>query len=269
MKVTSKHRLYYFTLGCGFSIMTLALLSLKATQDSQIEAQKIILKSSDGRPCMILDASSGSPTVKFLDKKSSVNMELIGGESPSVKMKGKDQKELIYIGLDSDQTPQVTLKDKNEIPKMLIQGGNMPAIFIKNNQNEVVATMLLLQDGGAAVGLADKEGDVSAFMRGGDSPSLGFFQKSLEPLTAIGITQKTPHILVNSPSTKDNLVLHGGNPASVLFVDQAGEVPILLSKHGLFQGKKEEAEEQSKADDKIFTLEDLYNPLKDLKLNKR
>ena len=65
-------------------------------------------------------------------------------------------------------------------------------------------------------------------------------------------------------------MIHGGDPASVLFVDEQGDIPVLLSKHGLFQGKKPSTSAEPKTpDEKVFTWDDLLNSLKDVNLNKR
>jgi len=252
-------------LSCSAAMMNLSA----AAPAGVLECQKLLLKGPDGRVCIILDATDSKPTISFIDSKGKANLFLTGGDSPTLILKNKTDQEVITVSLDKDQTPQIIMKDKKNLTRMQIQGGDSPAIFIKNGQNEVVATMLLLQDGGAAVGLADKDGDVAAFMRGGTSPSVSFFQKSVEPTAAVGISQNVPHMVLSSPTTKDNIVLHGGDPTSVLFVDEQGDVPILLSKQGLFQAKKESSNQEEKKEGKIFTKEDLLNPLKDKKLNVR
>jgi hypothetical protein len=260
-------------IGCAIGVGGFFLLSVQqpgaSNTPKQIEVQQITFKGPDGRTCMILDASTGSPVVKFMNKAGKANMQLIGGEMPTISLSNSQQQDVIQITLVDEENSLIGLKDTSGIARLQLQGGNVPAIFLRNQQNEVVATMLTMQDGGAAVGLADKDGDVAAFMRGGSSPSISFYNKSVEPLTAIGISQQVPHLLVTSPTTKDNLVLHGGDPTSVLFVDDKGEIPVLLSKHGLFQGKKQSNSSQSSGDEKIFTWGELLNPLTDIKLNKR
>lgn len=266
------YRRYISILAAGAGIGTVSILLLSSkqpTSSNEVELQTLVLKGPDGKPAIVFDASSGLPTVKFFDTMGHVNLELIGGECPAITMKSPEQKEMIHITLLQEGNPVLSLKDATGVSRMQLQGGDSPAIFLKNGQNEVIATMLTIQDGGAAVGLADKDGDVAAFLRGGASPSISFFQKSTEPLAAIGISQRVPHLLVTSPTTKDNLVLHGGDPTSVLFVDEQGEIPVLLSKHGLFQGKKPASPAQSSAEEKIFTWDELLNSLKDIKLNKR
>lgn len=261
--------LYRWSVPVVFVAAGAALLmgSKPAGAVQELELQKIVLKGSNGS--MILDASAGAPTVRFIDASGKTTMQLLGGDNPSVSLYTQKQNEMIQIALVEEGNPVISLKDGSGVSRMQFQGGDAPAVFLKNGNNEIIATMLTLQDGGAAVGLADKDGDVAAFMRGGASPSISFFQKSTEPLAAIGISQKVPHLLVTSPATRDNLVLHGGDPTSVLFVDEQGEIPVLLSKHGLFQGKKQASPAQSSAEEKIFTWDELLNPLRDVKLNKR
>ncbi len=259
-------------LSCALGVTGLFLLSSKqpAKTPAEAEFQKITLKTLDGKSCMILDASSGVAKIKFLDKKGGSNLEISGGDTPSLVVRNAQAKEVIQIALLEEGSPVVNLKDGQGASRIQLQGGLTPAVFLKNPQNEVIGTLLTLQDGGAALGLADKDGDVAAFLRGGSTPSISFFQKSVEPLAAMGISQKVPHLLVTSPLTKDNLVIHGGDPASVLFVDDQGDIPVLLSKHGLFQGKKQETSSEPKApDEKVFTWDELLNSLKDIDLNKR
>ncbi|MEI8300332.1 MAG: hypothetical protein WCG10_01800 [Chlamydiota bacterium] len=259
-------------LSCALGITGFFLLGSKSVGKTPVEAefQKITLKTLDGKSCMILDASSGVARIKFVDKKGETNLEISGGDTPSLVVRNAQSKEVIQIALLEEGNSVVNLKDAQGISRIQLQGGQMPAIFLKNPQNEVIGTLLTLQDGGAALGLADKEGDVAAFLRGGSTPSISFFQKSVEPLAAMGISQKVPHLLISSPLTKDNLVIHGGDPASVLFVDEQGDIPVLLSKHGLFQGKKPSASSEPAApDEKVFTWGDLLNSLKDIDLNKR
>lgn len=271
MKALKNKNKRFLGLCCLAGMIPLGLLSMKAQQVpmEELQCQRLVIKSPDGLASLILDASTSIPTIKFLDKKGQPQLELSSAESGAIKIKNKKGADVFILSLDKDEAPTLLMKDQNQLTRMQIQGGDSPSIFIRNRQNEVVATMLLLQDGGAAVGLADKEGDVAAFMRGGVSPSLSFYQKSIEPMAAVGISQQVPHLLITSPATKDNLVLHGGDPTSVLFVDDKGDVPILLSKNGLFQGKKEPSPTKEQKDDKIFTLEDFINPLKNKKLNER
>lgn len=258
-------------LSCGVLLATSIFLSMKGSPapSSELECQKLIIKGPDGKPAIILDATGSMPTISLLDKKGEANVFLSGGETPLMCIKNRNQEEAISLIIDKEQTPMLVFKDKKNLARMQIQGGESPAIFLKNQNNEIVGTMLLLQDGGAAVGLADKEGDVAAFMRGGYSPSVSFFRKSVEPTAAVGISQNVPHFLLSSPSTNDSIILHGGDPTSVLFVDDKGEVPVLLSKHGLFQGKEESSAKEEKQDGKIFTKDDFIHPLKDTKLNVR
>ncbi len=248
-----------------FLFGSLIFLSSKHPE-KEINVQKITISDAKGKPCLVLDATSGTGVVSFISDNGDKTMEITGGKKPSIVMSEK-QKQLVEISIIEDSKPMIALKDQTEVSRMQLQGGTSPAVFMKNQQNEIIGTMLTLGDGGAALGLADKEGDVAAFMRGGSTPSISFFQKSVEPNVALGISKGVPHLLVSSPSTKDNLVIHGGDPTSVIFVDEKGEIPVLLSKHGLFQGKKSEQQSNKPKEEKIFTWEELLEPLKDIKLN--
>jgi hypothetical protein len=257
------------TLSVSLFILIVTLSLNSKPRQSVLEADKIVLKTPEGKPALVLDASSGVAKVTFLNNSEKIQMELTGGDSPNISLRDSQENEMMQISMVEDNSVVLALKDKNEISRVQIQGGGQPAYFLKNEKNEITATLLTLQDGGTALGLADKDGDVSAFLRGGQTPSISFFQKSVEPSVALGISKNIPHLLVASPTTKDNLVLHGGEPTSVLFVDDKGDIPVLLSKHGLFQGKRQQTQTEPSSEEKIFTWENLVNPLEDLKLKKR
>lgn len=255
---------------CFFLLFGFCFVGLGfASQNKVLEAETIILKSPDGKPALILDASTGVPKVTFLSDDKQPQMELVGGTAPKLSINAKDGAESINLKLSDQGETMLSFEDKQGLQKFLIKGGESPAVFMKNGQGEITATLLTMPDGGTALGLADKDGDVSAFLKGGSAPSISFFQKSTNPMAALGISKSIPHLVVSSSQTEDNLILHGGKPTSLLFVDKQGEIPVLLSKHGLFQGKKQENESEEKVNDKLFTWKELSDPLQNLQLFKR
>lgn len=269
MKSIYRHFLSLSTFLGALLFCMLFFLSHKNPEDVEMSFQKITLKNKEGKTCLVLDATSGAGVVSFFSPTGVETMQITGGVKPSIVMKDKTQV-AFEITLADESKPILSLKDSKGVSRMQLQGGDTPALFLKNPQNEIIGTMLSLSDGGAALGLADKEGDVATFVRGGSTPSISFFQKSAEPSAALGISKGVPHLLVYSASTKDNLVLHGGEPTSLLFVEEGGDIPVLLSKHGLFQGKKsDKSDKQSNQpkDEKIFTWDDLLDTAKDFKLN--
>lgn len=147
----------------------------------------------------------------------------------------------------------IALPDQNGVVRLQLQGGSTPAVMLSGPDQKLIATLFTLQDGGAGLGLGDQGGDVAAFLRGGFSPSIGFYQKSSDPNVAMGISNRVPHFVLTPESHKERMLIHGGNPTSLLFINEKGEIPVTLSKYGLNQEKEksvgplsfEQAERQS------------------------
>jgi len=68
--------------------------------------------------------------------------------------------------------------------------------------------------------------------------------------------QNTPHMMISNTNTEEGILIHGGNPNSMLFVDEKGKVKILISKYGIFQKKDDNEMKLKKKDKKIFSLDD-------------
>ena len=169
---------------------------------------------------------------------------VLRGESgaPSIILQGDDENTLM------------TLNDKEGNVRLQLQGGAFPALIMKNEAQEIVGTFFPLKDGGAAVGLGDAEGNMATFIRGGSSPTMSFYQQSNEPNLAMGISNHLPHFVIFPIAGKEGMLIHGNAPTSLLFIDENGEIPVSLSRHGLFQGKAKEEEASPKQEEgKIFS----------------
>jgi len=163
----------------------------------------------------------------------------------------------------------IQILDSSGNPRVELTGGESPAIYLRSENGEITGAMLTMQDGGTAVGLADANGNVAALLRGGETPSISLFQDATQPNIALGIAKDTPHFLLTSKKSHDSVLVHGGETTSLLFVDAAGQVPVFLSKHGVFQGKQnsEESAKEDKNEGKMFTWEEVTGKLGDLKIN--
>ncbi|MCK4933982.1 MAG: hypothetical protein KAR79_00185 [Simkaniaceae bacterium] len=167
-------------------------------------------------------------------------------EANSIVLKGKNGVPLLQMQA-GDGAAVMIFNDENGTPRLQFQGGALPAMMIKNETNDVVGSLFTLKDGGGALGLGDFEGDVSTFLRGGASPNLSFFEKSPEPNLSLGITNHVPHFLLFPKSGKDGMMIHGGSPTSLVFVDEHGKIPVAITKSGLKQKEfEEEVEEKEK-----------------------
>jgi len=173
-------------------------------------------------------------------------------EANRIVLKGKSGAPHLVLQGD-DAHPLMTFHDKEGNVRLQLQGGVFPAMVLKNEAKQVVGSFFPLKDGGAAIGLGDVQGEMATFIRGGDSPTMSFFHKSHEPNVALGISNKLPHFVMFPMEGKEGLFIHGNSPTSVLFIDENGEVPVSLSRHGLMHDRGE-PEAQSSDQEKIFSL---------------
>jgi len=172
-------------------------------------------------------------------------------EASRIVLRGENGVPSIIMQGDAENT-LLTLNDQEGNVRLQLQGGAFPALIMKNEQQEIVGTFFPLRDGGAAVGLGDAEGNMATFIRGGSSPTMSFYQQSNEPNLALGISNHLPHFVIFPIAGKEGMLIHGNAPTSLLFIDEKGEIPVSLSRHGLFQaqGEKEAAPSEDK---KIFS----------------
>lgn len=154
-----------------------------------------------------------------------------------ITLKGPQGEILLELGAQQEGGV-IALFDKQGVVRLQIQGGNTPAVMLSGPDSTLIGTLFTLQDGGAALGLGDQSGDIATFVRGGSSPNVAFYQHSSEPNLALGISGSIPHLMLMPKSKEEKLLIHGGSPASLLFVDENGDIPLALSKHGLNQSKE-------------------------------
>lgn len=186
-------------------------------------------------------------------------------EANRIILKGESGHPAIILQGDDENT-LMTLNDINGNVRLQLQGGTFPALIMKNEAQEVVGTFFPLKDGGAAVGLGDAEGNMATFIRGGTSPTMSFYQKSHEPNLALGISNHLPHFVMFPMSGREGMLIHGNAPTSVLFIDENGEIPVSLSRHGLYHEKAKDGEAPASEEGKIFSSwDDLKANLKQVK----
>jgi hypothetical protein len=152
-------------------------------------------------------------------------------------LKGPQGEVLLEMGTQKEGGV-IALFDKQGAVRLQLQGGSTPAVMLCAPDQTLIGTLFTLQDGGAALGLGDQGGDVAAFIRGGGSPNIAFYQNSSEPNLAMGISGSVPHVMLMPRSKEEKVLIHGGSPASLLFMDENGDIPLVLSKYGLNQNKE-------------------------------
>lgn len=211
-------------------VIVLMSMSFGKSAYKSLEVEHLTIKSSDGKGEIILGFAGGQPLIQMVGENSDVTFELAGGDHPTLELKGKSS--------------------------LMVKSGEQAGIFLKNELDKTVGSWTVLNDGGAGFGLADQRGAAAAIIRGGTSPSIAFFAAHNEPLAALGVMQKVPHLLISGPQGNEGILIHGGKPNSMIVVDEVGKVKVLISKHGVFQGKEQSNPPFKKNDNKVFSLED-------------
>jgi hypothetical protein len=171
-------------------------------------------------------------------------------EAKRILLKGKNGKPNIILQGD-DENPVMIFNDSEGNIRLQLQGGIFPALIMKNETREIVGTFFPLKDGGAAVGLGDREGNMATFIKGGSAPMMNFYHQSNQPNIAIGIANEFPHFIMVPKEGQEGVLIHGNAPASLLFIDENGEIPVSLSRYGLHQPT--ERQEELSSDGKGFS----------------
>ncbi len=182
----------------------------------------------------------------FITKKSVNEVE-----AEKLILRNSKGKAMIHLGFEGD-VPYISFISEKGISSLKLSGGSVPGVLLSNDQGKVISTWTLLGDGGGGIGFADKDGGAAAILRGGDTPSASFFAAQNEPVAALGVVKEIPHLLIAGKTGSEGVLIHGGEPSSFLVLDEGGKVKILISKHGVYQGKQE----KEKKDNKVFSFQD-------------
>lgn len=178
-----------------------------------------------------------------------------GSETPSLILSNGRHSQMEF--LTSQQGSLVKFNDLDGNARVQLQGGTSSGVFLRDQEGQVIGSLIALKHGGSALGLANANGEIATFLRGGSSPSLSFFQTNDHPDIILGITEKAPHLLMSREKDKEGVLMYGGSPSSVLFVNERGQVPVILSKHGLMQDRKTKGRSKKKPQqDKFYSWEE-------------
>ncbi len=240
---------------CNLSVLLLLIFvsfSGKTTQ-KVLEVEKLILKSPHSKSTIVLGFQNEIPQI-LINEGGNTVFQIEGGNQPSVSL--KDSGKTLAKIIATKEASEFSLSDVNGTERLSMKVGSTPGVFLKNPENKIIGTWTVLSDGGTGLGLADHSGSAASILRGGQSPSVSFFTSQNEPMAAFGMIQKVPHLLISGPEGNEGILIHGGKPSSMVFVDEVGKVKILISKHGVFQEKEQSAPPIQKKNEKVFSLED-------------
>ncbi len=239
----------YFLLGVNVILVALVLLGFTQKQ-SKLELTELIVKGKEGS--VEISIVDGLPQILGLDGTGQKKFQLAGSK---ISLFGENDQVAAQITTSQDGAGKMRLADNRQQSRVLLLAGDTTGVFLKNPQNKTVGSWSMLPDGGTGLGLGDSEGRAASVLRGGKTPSVSFFNEESEPMAALGMIQQVPHLLISGPVGNEGILVHGGKPSSMVVVDELGKVKILISKHGVFQGK-EKNQPQAKKREKVFSLED-------------
>lgn len=261
----------------AFFLLLVVLTGFNQRGSKVLELEQLVLKSPTGSGKIILGFEKGSPTfqmfsgqkgsavkISFNEDKAAILLQeegknqvmIAGGAEPEFSLYQNEEAPSAKLFASSNGS-QLYLADTSMRPSLFLQGGDIPGFFLKNAANQTVGSWSLLNDGGAVLGLGMGNGNAATVLRGGSQPNISFFSEKGDPMAALGMIKRVPHLLVSGPTDNEGILLHGGDPSSMVVVDELGKVKILISKHGVFQGKKEQSSAPKKKQDRIFSYQDL------------
>ena len=218
----------------------------------EAKADGIIFKNPDGLDILQIGYANESGYIT-LQNTQGKKVHVRGSD---LLFYGEQEKISAHIGMAKDGSAHMRFADPQQNIRLHLQGGEAPGVFLKNSESKTVGSWSLLSDGGTGIGLGDNAGKAAAIIRGGATPSVSFFNPNNEPMAALGMIQKIPHLLISGPAGNEGILIHGGKPSSMVVVDEVGKIKILISKHGVFQGKEQEDPTMRKKENKVFSLED-------------
>lgn len=185
---------------------------------------EIVLKDVNGQEYAFIGLKDNIPTIELR------GLELRGGDAPIMRV-GSEHSSIVMTSKD------LSLCDGNDMPRFQMMGSPIPALFLRDERGGIVGTLISMEDGGAGLGLADQKGNIATYLRGGENPSLNFFQNSENPIASIGVTKSVPHLILLGQRGKEGMIMHAGSPTSLIFINEEGKIPVILSKYGLYQEK--------------------------------
>jgi hypothetical protein len=241
--------LSYLLFSANLCLLALVLLGFNRKQD-KLELSELVIKGSGGS--IQIGSVDGVPQIAMLDAHGQKSFLI---KDRDIVAYGKNDEILAHFGVGQDGMGQIRLADTEQYGKVFLQGGKIPGVFLKNKQNKTVGSWSLLPDGGAGLGLGDSQGRAASVIRGGATPSISFFNEQSEPMAALGMIQHVPHMLISGPAGNEGILIHGGETSSMVFVDELGKIKILISKHGVFQGKEKQGHQANEKENKVFSLE--------------
>ena len=206
--------------------------------------------SSGGHSNLTLRGPEGEPLVA-----------LSGSKVPGLVVRHGLQTQVEMVATQNGA--MMKFNDSQGNPRVQLQGGGSPGVFLRQDKGDVIGSFVTLKSGGSAIGLGNEQGEIASFLRGGQSPSLSFFQNEKQPDVILGITEKAPHLIMSRTKEQEGVLLYGGSPSSMLFINEKGQIPVIISKHGILQ-ERTSAKPQEKKQEKFYSWEEFENPLKEL-----
>lgn len=245
-----------------FNILLLGFLALaicwgfsSKSQSSTLEISNLCLKSKDSPAFLKLSSEGGEPRIILSDRRGNERLKLfVRNEDSMVQVISQEGRPLISFGDTEKSSAALTINDDRGEANLILEGGKSPGFYIRNGFNQTVGSWTLTLDGGSGIGLAQANGSASTILRGGESPLVAFFSSKEEPSSALGLSQKVPHLFISGIAGNESVLIHGGKPSGLMLVDEEGSVGLFISKDGVFKSREKDKEQPPKKE-KYFTFD--------------
>jgi len=200
--------------------------------------------------------------IKNPQSKACIEMQVIG-DQPIIAIKDKQGAALGTIMIDQQGVFQLSLNDQNSSPRLELRGGDYPSLFILDTKQEMLGGFFPISEGGSGIVLCNKNNKLSTLIRGGDNPGINFYEKEEDPTIALGIISTVPHFLLSGKYSTDGVLIHGGEPTSLLFLDGKGEVQVAVSRLGFYARQMQDTDKGPERP-QYFSLDKLKKQIKEI-----
>jgi hypothetical protein len=199
--------------------------------------------------------------IKNPRSKASIEMQIVG-DKPIISLKNEKGLALVNLFIDEEGNAQISLNDQTAMPRLELRGGAVPSFFLLDKNQMAQGGLFTLAEGGGGLALCNAQGKISALVRGGENPGINLYEHAEEPTIALGVVSTVPHLFISGKYSTDGMLIHGGEPTSLLFIDNKGEVQVAVSRLGFYTKQVQDTEKKQERP-QLFSLDEFKNKLKE------
>ena len=228
-------KIYMFLSVLNFILL---LFSFASPLKKKAVLDEILIKDRSGKASISLSVKNSIPQIIMQNRKGTVTLAIAGGNISTVQLKNGNA---VLGEFSANQKEAIlSVSDLKSTNKAILQSGVDSGLYLKGN-NKIVASLSLQGSDSASLGIGSSE-SLMTVLRGGSNAGLSFLDSKMDPLAAFGVIDNVPHMLISGQRKQEGLLLHGGKNMGMLFVDDGGDIQVMISKEGVFQGSPKKGE---------------------------